>query len=474
MRTHAMRGLAAVFALAFALCAPAAHARARAAAASAVTGALAELQRSGAMSAGDYAHDLHSYLAAQRALGRLSGTRRGELSAVLENLRSIAAAGELSASRAPGLFLTLQRNTQWWTSQPLLGDGARMRFPGSRLVWQYYAGQGLEIQWLGTFGAANGYYLSGHENEALRQLLAEALPLAARRAGGIAWEYEFAFDGGAPPWTSGLSQGTALQVLARAWARLKEPSYLAAAREALGVFEASPPQGVRVRTHAGALYAEYSYAPGDRILNGFIQALVGLYDYTALTKDPRGLALFSAGDAEARAEVPHYDTGAWSRYDQFGESTLGYHELLTEFLQHLCQRTRKGAPLVTPSGIAPAASPGSPPASTQIPGDQIYCTTAQRFSTDLHTPPVLALLTRKVRAGSRAGVQMSLSKVSNVSMVIRRGSSVVWRNSATVEGGRPRLLWLAPRRDGVYSVTLSATDPAGNFSTANGSIAVEG
>lgn len=113
MRTHAMRGLAAVFALAFALCAPAAHARARAAAASAVTGALAELQRSGAMSAGDYAHDLHSYLAAQRALGRLSGTRRGELSAVLENLRSIAAAGELSASRAPGLFLTLQRNTQW-------------------------------------------------------------------------------------------------------------------------------------------------------------------------------------------------------------------------------------------------------------------------------------------------------------------------------------------------------------------------
>src|SRR5439155_1397415 len=93
----------------------------------------------------------------------------------------------------------------------------------------------------------------------------------------------------APPWTSGLSQGTALQVLARAWSRFKEPAYLAAARRALGVFRAPPPQGVRVRRAAGVHFAEYTYAPGDRILNGFIQALVGLYDYTAITKDPAGL-----------------------------------------------------------------------------------------------------------------------------------------------------------------------------------------
>ncbi|HEV2980692.1 MAG TPA: D-glucuronyl C5-epimerase family protein, partial [Solirubrobacteraceae bacterium] len=311
MRTRAMRTLPGALACALAICASPAQAR------TSVSGALAALQRSEAISAAEYTGDLHGYVAAQRAAGRLNGTRRVELSAVLENVRAIAAAGELSASRAPALFLTLERNRQWWTSQPLLSDGARMRFPGSRLLWQYYAGQGLEIQWLGTFGAANGYYLSGHENEALRQLLDEALPLATKRAGGIAWEYEFAFDGGAPPWTSGLSQGTALQALARAGARLKQPSYLAAAHQALGVFGASPPQGVRVPTHAGALYAEYSYAPGDRILNGFIQALVGLYDYTAITKDPRGLTLFREGDAEARAEVPHYDTGAWSRYDQF-------------------------------------------------------------------------------------------------------------------------------------------------------------
>jgi hypothetical protein len=61
---------------------------------------------------------------------------------------------------------------------------------------------------------------------------------------------------------------------------------------------------VRVATPPAPHYAEYTYAPGDRILNGFIQSLVGLYDYTSITKDPLGLQLFEAGDAEARAEVP--------------------------------------------------------------------------------------------------------------------------------------------------------------------------
>ena len=64
--------------------------------------------------------------------------------------------------------MTLERNRQWWTTEPLLNNGVRVSFPGSRLVWEYYAGQGIEIQWLGTFGAANGYYLSGHENANLR------------------------------------------------------------------------------------------------------------------------------------------------------------------------------------------------------------------------------------------------------------------------------------------------------------------
>jgi hypothetical protein len=446
---------------------------------------LSSLRASGTITPAAYSADIGAYNAARRSLAHLSGTRRAELGAVLANLEAIAAAGRLDASRLPVLILTLERNRKWWTTEPLLSGGERVSFPPSEIVWQYYAGQGLEIQWLGTFGKANGYYLSGHENSNLKQLLAEVIPLASSRAGGLAWEYMFRFDGGRPPWTSGLSQGTAVQVLARASQRFHEPALLATAREALGIFQTSPPNGVRVRTHLGAYYAQYSYAPSDRILNGFIQAEVGLYDYASISRDPLGLSLFGAGDAQARAMVPHYDTGAWSLYDQFEESNLSYHELLTEFLNHLCQRTRKGPPFIEPpappagtqttgatgttGGTTGGAKSAAPPA-VAIAGDAIYCTTAQHFEADLTTPPAIAVLTTTLPTSSRAGVRMSLSKISTVHLVVRRGGRVVWSNSATVSRGKPRLLWITPSKPGSYEITLTATDLAGNFQTAHGTV----
>ena len=286
---------------------------------------------------------------------------------------------------------------------------------------------------------------------------------------------------------------------------------------------------MRVAQPAGTLYAEYTYAPTDRILNGFIQALNGLYEYAKLTGDPLGRRLFETGDAEARAITPSYDTGAWSKYDQYTESNLNYHELLTEFLQSLCTRTDQGPPTpptqpipaptstsptsppapttstspaaasggtTTPGGAAsPAeasttggatasaaslsggrssvsATASAAPAPTPIPGDQVYCTTAQRFTADLHTPPALKLLTRTLPEGVRGGVQLSLSKVATVSLTIRQSGRVVWTTSALVEGGDPRLLWVTPRKPGSYSVSLSATDLAGNTASTSGTIAL--
>jgi hypothetical protein len=443
-----------------------------------VYGTLQALQRSGQITAEAYGQDSASYTAALNAAKRLSGTRRAELESVIANVQQMAAAGDFIPSRLPALMLTLERNTQFWSHEPLPAAGRRMSFPESRLVWQYYPGQGIEIQWLATFGEANGYYDDGHDNEALREVLEEAISLATQRAGGIAWEYLFHFDGGAPPWTSGLSQGTALQALARGYVRLHEPAFLTAAQRALGVFETPPSAGVRVAQPAGTLYAEYTYAPSDRILNGFIQALNGLYEYAKLTGDPLGRQLFEAGDTEARVIVPSFDTGAWSKYDQYTESNLNYHELLTEFLQSLCQRAREGEP-----GPTPAPAPASPPttggatapaaqASAAIPGDQVYCATAQRFTADLHTPPALELLTRRLPVGVRGGVQLSLSKIATVTLTIRRGAAVVWTNRALVEGGRPRLLWVTPRRPGAYTASVTAVDLAGNTASTAGTIAL--
>jgi D-glucuronyl C5-epimerase C-terminus len=515
-----------------------ANARRHAAKGPSVSAALGSLKRSGAISEEAYARYRNAYATARRSLRRLSGTRRAELDSVIANTQQLAAARELTPSRLPVVMLTVERNRQWWTTERLLASRTRVSFPPSKIVWEYYPGQGIQIQWLGTFGEANGYYLSGHENANLRQLLGEVIPLATERAGGIAWEYMFHFDGGAPPWTSGLSQGTALQALARAWSRFGEPAYLTAAQEALGVFQTPPPEGVQVKTPLGAEYAEYTYAPHDRILNGFIQAEVGLYDYTSITNDPLGLRLFEEGDAQARAQTPEYDTGAWSMYDQHGESDLSYHELLGEFLRHLCERTRRGLPTTTAANAEPAPAPSpsggseavegasgssttegvtggasatsasvaataasaatmtpahavtiaatgatdgvarvperlrasARSAQTPVPGDEIYCATAHDFAAYLHTPPEVSLLSKRLRTRSRAGVRVSLSKVSTVSIVITRGNRTVWRNAATVEAGKPRLLWITPSRVGRYSIAVTATDLAGNSATATGTI----
>ena len=108
-----------------------------------------------------------------------------------------------------------------------------------------------------------------------------------------------------------------------------------------------------------------------------------------------------------------------------------------------------------------------------IAGDQIYCTTAQHFTVYERTPPVISLITKSLAGGTRAGVQVSLSKISTVRLSVRKGTRVVWTNSAYVGRGKPKLLWPTPAGGGTFSVTVSATDPAGNFATANGTIVVK-
>jgi hypothetical protein len=82
----------------------------------------------------------------------------------------------------------------------------------------------------------------------------------------------------------------------------------------------------------------------------------------------------------------------------------------------------------------------------------------------------VSLITTTLPTSARAGVQLSLSKISTVSLTVRQGSHVVWTNHVTVERGKPRLLWLTPAKAGSYSITLTATDLAGNFSTATGTV----
>ncbi len=399
---------------------------------------------------------------------RVTGARRAALGAVLRNLEDVAASGGLIASRLPALFETVARNREWWSNGPLLRNGARVSFSGSRIVWQFYAGEGLQIQWLGTFGKANGLWQGGYDTS-LRALLDEALELAAQRAGGIAWEYLFRFDGGRPPWVSGLAQGTALQAFSRAAVRFAEPRYFEAARAGLGIFRQPPPGGVRVATPVGAHYLIYSFAPGLRVLNGFTQAVNGLHDYAKLTGDPEGAGLFAAGEAQLRAEIPAYDTGGWSRYSLERDADVHYHVVARDFLRNLCARLSEDAaapPAPLTGGAVAAPSPvGADPGP--------YCAAAERWTSYLTQPPALALISTKVRGGKPASVKVAVNKPSYVTLRLRRAG----RTAATLGGqlgsGVRTLRWpRPPRKPGRYSVVLAAQDLTGKRSSVEGTLRV--
>jgi D-glucuronyl C5-epimerase C-terminus len=384
------------------------------------------------------------YSRATRTYARLRGARRRELGAVLANVRALAAGRLLTPERSALAFLTLERNRSWWSARPLLSYGQRVSFSPSRLIWQFYPGQGLQVQWLGTFGKANGFWYA-HDDEALRGLLDEAIALAVPRAGGLAWESLFAFDGGRPPWVSGLSQGTGIQALSRASVRLADPRYLGVAQGALGIFRTPAPTGVRLATPLGAHYLQYSFAPRLHILNGFVQALNGLADFVKLGGGADGPALLAAGLAQARAEVPTFDTGAWSLYARpGGESSLSYHVLLRDFLRSLCQR---------------------------VPQPPVFCATAERFTTYLHTPPTLALRPMSARAGGPALLRFALSKVSTVTLTLLRSGRVVYTRRAQFVRGTGTF-GFTPIKRGPLVVRLRAVDAAGNAAAVTGSIAV--
>jgi hypothetical protein len=406
---------------------------------------LARLHRVHAISAAAYRRYLGILSAALNAVQRLGGARAAELEAVIENLHGIAAAGMFTPSRLPALFLTLDRNRRWWTTGPLLSSGQRVEFSGSQLVWEYYSGQGIELQELGSFGPVDSMYQAGPKYyPRMRELLAELIPLAAHRGGGLAWEYYFNFDGGVPPWTSAMSQGTAIQALTEASEAFHDKSYLDLARRALPIFHDSPPIGVSVKTPRGRRYLLYSFAPGAAVMNGFLQALIGLYDYAKVSGDADGKRLFQSGDAEARAELPSFDTGAWSLYQPGQEDTLDYHTLVTGFLQQLCSRTH----------------------------EEVYCTTAEHFEAYLKTAPALALLTHRLRVGAPAVIRFRVSKISRVGITVVDDGRTAFLTSADFGYGVNAFTIPAPTHTGGYAIRLDATDLAGNYNQISGTLEV--
>jgi hypothetical protein len=421
-----------------------------------VKSAVARAELAGQIQPGDRDRYLAIYRDAVRLRPRLPLTRARELQSVITTLRTIAQKKRLNASRMPALFLILDRNRQWWGSKGPPAAGARVRFSPSEVLFQYYPGQGLQLQPLANFGFANGLWQSRRDDR-LRRLIDELVALRVRRGGFSTWEYYFAFGGGSPPWISGMAQATAMQAIARAGTRFGDQTLLEIAKEGVAAFETPTPLGVRVADSSGAWYALYSFAPRLEVLNGMLQSLIGLDAYRTLVADPRASALFDAGDRLARARIGAYDTGAWSLYSRsFGrpgaEANLNYHTLNRDFARKLCRIT--------------SAEP--------------YCKAADNFSRYLKEDPDLGPFgpaPAPASAGRGVRFYFTLSKVGRVGITVRdeSGGRTYLSTSAPFSHGKHSFRWIAPRsaRGRTLQYSLFARDLAGNTSSETGTLRVK-
>jgi heparosan-N-sulfate-glucuronate 5-epimerase len=131
------------------------------------------------------------------------------------------------------------------------------------------------------------------------------------------WEYR---DTLRAPWYSALAQGQGISLLVRAYRESGDASYLEAAQSAFVSFQRPIGQGgVAFTDQSGDLwFEEYIVSPPTHILNGFIWALWGVYDYALATKDPAAQALFGHGVRTLLHNLERYDLGFWSLYEQSG------------------------------------------------------------------------------------------------------------------------------------------------------------
>jgi len=371
--------------------------------------------------------------------GRLPGLRGAELRAVVGSADALAASGRLTAGRFAPVFLTLRRNDEFWRTAPLPAPAHRELFGRDPAVFQYYPGRGMQLQQLASWGRVNarlGVCRSGGRcpRRELRRALDRLVALGARRGRFVAWEYYFSFGGGTPPWISGMTQGTAIQALARGARVLRARRYRRTAVRALGAFRAPPPIGVSVPVAGGRHYLMYSFSPGQRVLNGDLQAITGLRDLAVLGRSRAARVLYRRGERAARVAVAGFDTGAWSLYSQSGrESTLDYHQLVGSFLANLCRRT-------------------------DVPA---YCTAERRFARYEREPPRihLARLTR-LRAKRDTALRFSLSKVSSVRVRVTGAGGVAVARDMDVSRGTYTVPW-TPTRRGRYRVLIAAQGPSG-------------
>lgn len=195
---------------------------------------------------------------------------------------------------------------------------------------------------IAQWGLANyNVYCNSQDVERKRKFLAASDWLCSRleqnHFGVWVWNHHFDWEYRTPlkaPWYSGLAQGQGISLLLRAHEETKNQTYLQAAERAFASFSKSTAEGgVAFTDERGDLwFEEYIVSPPTHILNGFMWASWGVYDYFLATKDNAAHRLFETAVHTLELNLDRYDLGFWSLYEQSGTrlpmiASAFYHQL---------------------------------------------------------------------------------------------------------------------------------------------------
>jgi D-glucuronyl C5-epimerase C-terminus len=370
--------------------------------------------------------------AAGNVLPKLPSSRNRNLAAVVHQVAGFWKGYD--SARGLALFGMLGFNTRWFASHWDQKAGKDVVDPTDGVWYRAFPGIGFQFHPLENFGKLNNFVAQKNSTRA-QQLAESLLDRSVVRSGGLAWEYYFRFEGGRPPWISGMAQAVAAQALSGAGTLLADPTLTSASQR---VYKTVP--SLTRSVPAGPWIRLYAFN-NETVLNAQLQTIVSLQDYATRTGDPAATNLVSQLLTSAIAMLPRFDTGYWSLYSLGGlEAPLDYHQYVVRLLGILSRRTQ----------------------------DPTLTTYAQRFSADLHQPPV-------VKEGAAPGVIYPwpqdgyrdsaryvfwVSKRSTVRLQVDHAGPPL-----VVSRGWHAIPWSPGKiQPGTYTPDLHAVDVAGNAS----------
>jgi heparosan-N-sulfate-glucuronate 5-epimerase len=149
------------------------------------------------------------------------------------------------------------------------------------------------------------------------------------------WEYR---DTLKAPWYSGLAQGQGVSLLLRVHDHAESEKYQRAAEKAFVALTRPIAEGgvlfadVSEHNEQNLWIEEYLVDPPTHILNGFMWALWGVFDFWLARNDAAAKNIFDRGVETLVRNLPRFDTGYWSLYEQSGTrlkmlASPFYHQL---------------------------------------------------------------------------------------------------------------------------------------------------